>query len=365
MSDHLSQLQTLGVSVWLDDLSRQRITSGSLQELIANGDIAGVTTNPSIFQAAIAQRDPYDEAIADARSRGLSAAETISELTESDVRDACDLFTAVYEQSAGVDGRVSIEVEPKLARDTAATIEQAVAIWERVNRPNLMIKVPATTEGLPAIAELLSRGISVNVTLIFSLKRYREVINAYLTGIERARLNGHDLSQIHSVASFFVSRLDTAVDAALRASTDPATQDLTGTAGVANAQMAYEVFQQCFSSERWSMLRDSGANLQRPLWASTGVKDPALPDTLYVTQLAGPNVVNTMPEATLDAVRDHGTPQGDTLTGVAREAGRKLDAVQRAGIDYAAVTAQLEEEGLQKFVDAWDALTAEVTERLT
>lgn len=354
-------LSEAGVSIWLDDLSRTRIESGNLAELIAEKNVVGVTTNPTIFAGAIGSGIGYGDRIADAARRGLDAAETIIELTTSDVADACDIFSDVYAASAGRDGRVSIEVEPGLARDAAGTVEQAKQLWARVAKPNAMIKIPATKEGLVAIADTIAEGISVNVTLIFSLPRYREVINAYLTGLERARAAGHDLSQIHSVASFFVSRVDTEIDKRLEAIGTDEALALKSKAGVANARLAYEVFEQAFSSERAQLLLSVGANAQRPLWASTGVKDPSLPDTLYVTGLVAQGVVNTMPEATLNGLADHGVVTGDTVTAGYREADALLNELDGQGIDYTEVTDLLETEGLAKFDVSWAELVETVS----
>ncbi|UOQ60956.1 transaldolase [Leucobacter rhizosphaerae] len=357
-------LSRAGVSIWLDDLSRHRIDSGELRDLVAQLDVVGVTTNPTIFAAAIGGGIGYGDRIAACAERGLGVSETIVELTTSDVADACDLLAETYAATAGFDGRVSIEVEPRLARDTAGTVAQARELWDRVDRPNAMIKIPATVEGLEAITETIAAGISVNVTLIFSLERYRQVINAYLTGLERARAAGIDLASIHSVASFFVSRLDTEVDARLRSLGTDEARALTGQAGVANARLAYEVFDQAFSSERAVFLRGLGANAQRPLWASTGVKDPALPDTLYVSELVAPGVVNTMPEATLRAWADHGISRGDSVTSEYLESNQLLNHLDAQGIDYLEITETLEREGLGKFDASWDELCATVDRAL-
>ena len=360
-NERTAALSATGVSIWLDDLSRTRIESGQLAELINTVDVVGVTTNPTIFQNAIGSGAGYGERIADCARRGLNAAETITELTTADVADACDIFADVFATSGGRDGRVSIEVEPGLARDTAGTIAQAVELWAKVDRPNAMIKIPATVEGLEAITATIASGISVNVTLIFSLERYRQVINAYLTGLEQARANGHDLSKIHSVASFFVSRVDTEIDARLSALGTPEALELKSKAGIANARLAYEVYEQSFASDRARLLQSLGGNAQRALWASTGVKDPALPDTLYVTELAAPGTVNTMPEATLNALADHGEVHGDAIAGSYSEANQVLNAIDAHGIDYVEVTEKLEIEGLAKFDASWDDLLATVT----
>lgn len=364
MSESTRDLSRAGVSIWLDDLSRKRIESGELRELIDTLDVVGVTTNPTIFASALAGGIGYGERIAACAARGADVTETIFALTTADVADACDVFAEVYAASEGRDGRVSIEVEPGLARDTAGTVAQASELWARVDRPNAMIKIPATVEGLEAITETIGAGISVNVTLIFSLERYRQVINAYLTGLERARAAGRDLSLIHSVASFFVSRVDTEIDARLDRVGTAEAAALKGQAGLANARLAYEVFEQSFATERARFLLEQGANVQRPLWASTGVKDPALPDTLYVSELAAPGVVNTMPEATLRAFADHGEVRGDTVTSEYLEANQLLNAIDAQGIDYGEVTEQLEAEGLRKFEVSWAELCETVAEAL-
>ncbi|GAA1612541.1 transaldolase [Leucobacter chromiireducens] len=359
-----ADLSEAGVSIWLDDLSRSRIESGELSALRASHNVVGVTTNPTIFASALAGGVGYGERIASCAARGLGVAETIIELTTSDVADACDLFAETYTGSGGADGRVSIEVEPRLARDTEGTIQQGRELWARVNRPNAMIKVPATTEGLPAITALIAEGISVNVTLIFSIQRYRQVINAYLTGLELARAAGKNLNEIHSVASFFVSRLDTEVDARLAALGTPEALALESQAGIANARLAYEVYAETFNSERAQMLLSLGAQAQRPLWASTGVKNPKLPDTLYVTELVASGTVNTMPAATLEALADHGEIRGDTVTTQYLESNQVLNTLDGLGIDYVAVTEVLESEGLAKFDASWDELCATVASAL-
>ncbi|MFT4230707.1 MAG: transaldolase [Microbacterium sp.] len=366
MSTPTEQLSAAGVSIWLDDLSRKRIASGNLADLIATRDVVGVTTNPTIFQGAIGNPDDdsYDGRIAELARRGATADEAIFEITTEDVRDAADVFRPVFDATDGLDGRVSIEVSPDLAHDTAATVAQAKQLWEKVDRPNALIKIPATKAGLPAIAETLAAGISVNVTLIFSLERYAEVIDAYLSGVEQAQANGHDVSTLHSVASFFVSRVDTEVDKRLAALDDPSAADLKSTAGVANARLAYELFEREFASDRARALTDAGANVQRPLWASTGVKDPALPDTLYVTELVAPGTVNTMPEKTLEATFDHGVVTGDTVTGGYADAHGVFDRLAALGIDFADVTQVLEDEGVDKFIASWHDLQHTVADAL-
>jgi transaldolase len=356
MSTPTQALSDLGVSIWLDDLSRERINSGSLQKLIDDRNVVGVTTNPTIFATALAKGEAYDSQVAELAAAGKSVTEAVFEITTDDVAAASDIFRPVYNATDGRDGRVSIEVEPGFAHDAAATIRQAQELWSKVDRPNAMIKIPATVEGLEAITETIGAGISVNVTLIFSLERHRAVINAYLSGLEKAKAAGHDLSGIHSVASFFVSRVDTEIDKRLEAIGSPEALALKSKAGVANARLAYEVYEQEFSSERAAVLLAAGANKQRPLWASTGVKDPNLPDTLYVTQLAVGETVNTMPEKTLEGTFDHGDIEGDQVTGNYAAANATLDALDGLGISYDDVTALLEKEGVEKFIVSWNEL---------
>ncbi|MEU1574889.1 transaldolase [Streptomyces collinus] len=360
----LKRLSDEGVSIWLDDLSRRRIESGSLAGLVATRNVVGVTTNPSIFQAAIGSGVGYEEQLADLAVRGVTVDEAVRMMTTSDVRSAADVLRPVYEASGGRDGRVSIEVDPRLAHDTAATVAEARQLAWLVDRPNVMIKIPATRAGLPAITEVTGAGISVNVTLIFSLERYREVMDAYLAGLEKARAAGLGLSAIHSVASFFVSRVDSEIDKRLTLLGTDEALALKGRAALANARLAYEAYEQVFEGERWQTLEGAGANRQRPLWASTGVKDPAYKDTLYVDELVAPGTVNTMPEATLDAVADHGDVRGDTVTGGYDRARADLAAVERLGIAYDEVVRQLEDEGVAKFEAAWQDLLDAVTKSL-
>ncbi|MFT4135250.1 transaldolase [Microbacterium sp.] len=364
MSTPTQNLSDAGVSIWLDDLSRARISTGNLAELIRTRNVTGVTTNPTIFAGAIGNPDDdsYDARIAELAAAGADADRAIFEITTGDVRDACDIFRPVFDATGGVDGRVSIEVSPDLAHDTAATIAEAKRLWAKVDRPNTLIKIPATKAGLPAITEVIATGISVNVTLIFSLERYAEVIDAYLTGLERAHAGDFDLGSIHSVASFFVSRVDTEVDKRLTAIGGH--DALKSKAGVANARLAYELFEQTFAQKRAKDLVALGANVQRPLWASTGVKDPALPDTLYVTELVAPGTVNTMPEKTLEATFDHGVVTGDTVTGAYADAHGVFDALAAAGIDFADVTQLLEDEGVEKFIVSWHELQGIVADAL-
>jgi transaldolase len=357
----LTHLSQAGVSIWLDDLSRERLRTGNLQQLIDEKSVVGVTTNPSIFQKALSDGAAYDEQVRDLALRGCDVGEAVRALTTYDVRWACDVLKPVYDSTDGVDGRVSIEVDPRIAHDSDRTVAEAKALWWLVDRPNLYIKIPATLAGLPAITKTLAEGISVNVTLIFSLERYDAVMDAFLAGMEAARDNGHDLSTMGSVASFFVSRVDTEIDKRLDKS---GKTDLRGKAAIANARLAYQHYEQVFASDRWKALEQAGAKPQRPLWASTGVKDPAYDDTQYVVELVARGTVNTMPEATLDAVADHGVSRGDTVTGSYAEAQQALDDLKAAGIDYDDVVDQLEVEAVQKFEDAWNELIESVTANL-
>jgi transaldolase len=356
MADPLSDLANRGVSIWLDDLSRQRLTTGSLAGLVARDHVVGVTTNPTIFAKAIADREAYAQQIRDMRARGAAVGEALRGMTAFDVRWACDVLRPAYEASGGVDGRVSIEVDPRLAYDTEATIAEARFLWWLVDRPNLFIKVPAARQGLPAITACLAEGISINVTLIFSLVRYDEVLDAFLDGLERARQAGRDLSSIASVASLFVSRLDTEVDARLDKIGTAAAAALRGQAAIANARLAYHHYERMLASPRWAALAAAGARPQRPLWASTSVKDPAYPDTRYVTDLVAPGVVNTMPEATLRAVADHGRIPEDSVRGYYAEARQVLSALEALGVDYGEVTEKLENNGLAAFDASWREL---------
>jgi transaldolase len=356
MTDALKRLSDEGVAIWLDDMSRRRITTGNLAELIDQQHVVGATTNPAIFQKAIVGDALYDPQVADLAARGLSPDEAVRMITTADVRDAADIFRPVFDATDGRDGRVSIEVDPRLAHNTRATIAEAKQLAWLVDRPNTLIKIPATKAGLPAIADVTARGISVNITLIFSLDRYREVMDAYLTGLEKAKASGLDLSKIHSVASFFVSRVDTEVDKRLDALGTDEAKALRGKAAVANARLAYQAYEEVFASDRWTALEKAGANKQRPLWASTGVKDKAYSDTMYVTDLVAPNTVNTMPEATLEATEDHGEITGDTVTGTYEQARADLDAVEKLGIAYDDVVKVLEDEGVEKFEASWEDL---------
>ncbi|MGI5337275.1 transaldolase [Streptomyces sp. CA-181903] len=356
MTDALKRLSEEGVAIWLDDLSRKRITSGNLRELIDDSHVVGVTTNPSIFQKAISSGDGYEQQLSDLAVRKVTVEEAIRMITTADVRDAADILRPVFDATDGQDGRVSIEVDPRLAHDTHATVAEAKQLAWLVDRPNTLIKIPATMAGLPAISETLGLGISVNVTLIFSLERYRAVMDAYLTGLEKAKAAGLDLSLIHSVASFFVSRVDTEIDKRLDALGTEEAKALRGKAALANARLAYQAYEEVFSSDRWLALEKAGANKQRPLWASTGVKDPAYKDTLYVDDLVAPNTVNTMPEGTLEAAADHGDVKGDTVRGTYEQAKAELDALAKLGISYDEVVQLLEEEGVEKFEASWNDL---------
>jgi transaldolase len=356
----LAELDSAGVAVWLDDLSRDRLRSGNLQQLVDEYCVVGVTSNPTIFAAAISGSDAYDEQLHALAIQDFSVEEALRTLTATDVRDACDLFKSCCERT-GIDGRVSLEVAPGLAHDTEATAAEAAHLWWLVDRPNLFIKIPATEAGLPAITTSIARGISVNVTLIFSIERYRAVMDAYLTGLEQRLRAGGGVAGIESVASFFVSRVDTEIDKRLdKLGADPS---LKGKAAVANAQLAYQAYEEVFSSERWRTLEAHGARPQRPLWASTGVKNPEYSDTLYVTELVAPGTVNTMPEKTLKAFADHGTI-GTPVQKTYDDAAAVMKAVADAGVDLDDVFKVLEDEGVQKFVDSWDELTESVRTQL-
>ena len=359
LSRPTSRLSEAGVSIWLDDLSRERLATGNLAQLVKDRDVVGVTTNPTIFAAALSKGDAYDAALHELAGTDVEAA--VERITTDDVREAADVLRPTYDATNAVDGRVSIEVDPRLARDTEKTVTTAERLWSTVDRPNVMIKIPATVEGLPAITRTLAQGISVNVTLIFSIERYRAVMDAWLAGLEQAKANGHDLAVIGSVASFFVSRVDTAVDAALdKVGTDDAAA-LKGKAAIANARLAFAAYQEVVGSPRWAALAEAGAQPQRPLWASTGVKNPEYRDTMYVDELVVAGVVNTMPQATLDAFADHGIVLGDTVTGTGDDAAATIAAVEAQGIAMSDVTKQLEEEGVEKFEVSWSQLLETTT----
>jgi transaldolase len=364
MTDRLAQLQAAGVAIWLDDLSRERLVTGGLDKLRRECHVSGVTTNPTIFAKALSDADVYADQIKELATRGVDVEEATRMLTTYDVRWACDVMHPSYEVSRGIDGRVSIEVDPRLAKDTERTKAEAKALWWLVDRPNLFIKIPATLEGLPAITATLGEGISVNVTLIFSLERYQQVMDAFLTGMEQAKANGHDLSKIGSVASFFVSRVDSEVDKRLDKIGTPEARALKGKAAIANARLAYQRYEKVFGSDRWQALADAGAHPQRPLWASTSTKNPEYRDVMYVEELIAPGVVNTMPEATIHAFADHGEVRGDTITPYYAEAQKVLDDLDRLGVGYDDVVAVLEREGVEKFAASWNELLEGVTKSL-
>jgi transaldolase len=355
MSDVLGELTEAGVSVWLDDISRERLRTGNLKDLIDNFHVHGVTSNPTIFAGALSKGNAYDEQIADLKLRGVTVEEA-SRITTYDIRWAANVLRPVYDATGGVDGRVSLEVDPRLARETAKTIAEAKQLWWLVDRPNMFIKIPATAEGVPAITAVLAEGISVNVTLIFSLERYSEVIDAYYAGLEQAAENGHDIATIASVASFFVSRVDTEVDKRLEKLSTPEALALKSKAAIANARLAYELYEQKLDTDRWRALAARGAKVQRPLWASTSTKDPSLPDTLYVVDLVARDTVNTMPEATLKATADHGVLQGDTIHGTYADAKKLFASLEALGVSYDDVVKVLEDEGVAKFEASWNEL---------
>jgi transaldolase len=372
MAQALQELAAAGVAVWLDDLSRPRIQSGSLERLVEQGDIVGITTNPTIFAKAIGDGSGYEEQLRDLALRGTAIGETLRLLTAWDVRAACDILRPVFDGTDARDGRVSIEVDPRIAQDAKRTTAEARGLWWLVDRPNLFIKIPATLAGLPAISACLAEGISVNVTLIFSVERYRAVLDAYMTGLEQRAAAGESLKGVESVASFFVSRVDTEVDRRLgEAATHDYDKDasaevarLRGQAAIANTHLAYELYTETLRSRRWKALAAGGARPQRLLWASTGVKDKAFEDTRYVVELVAPDTVNTMPEATLQAVADHGKVRGDTIQGGYAAARSVLNGLHRIGVDMADVASTLEAQGIASFAKSWDELIASVTAQL-
>ncbi|MCC5576015.1 transaldolase [Microtetraspora sp. AC03309] len=364
MSENLKRLTAAGVSIWLDDISRDRLRTGNLAALIRDKQVVGVTSNPTIFAGALSKGDAYAAQLHDLKVRGVTVEEAVRAITTFDIRWAADVLRPVFNATNGVDGRVSIEVDPRLARETEKTIAEARALWWLVDRPNLFIKIPATVEGLPAITQCVAEGISVNVTLIFSLERYRAVMDAWLEGLEKARANGVNLATIESVASFFVSRVDTEIDARLDGIGTPEAIALKGRAAVANARLAFAAFEEVMASPRWQALRAAGARPQRPLWASTGVKNPDYPDTLYVDQLVTAGTVNTMPEKTLDAVADHGKISGDTVRPFYEQAWNTMAALKEVGVDYDDVVRALEDEGVEKFEVSWKELLETVAAEL-
>jgi transaldolase len=355
-TDPLRRLTEEGVAIWLDDMSRGRLATDNLADLIRDKHVVGVTTNPTIFQKAISESELYDRQLRDLAVRGVTVEEALRMVTTYDVRWACDVLRPVYEATDGVDGRVSIEVDPRLAHETEPTIAEARQLWWLVDRPNLFIKIPATKAGLPAISQCLAEGISVNVTLIFSLERYAEVMEAFLEGIERARAAGRDLSRLESVASFFVSRVDTEVDKRLDKLGSPEAKALRGKAAIANARLAFQRYEKVIGTDRWAALAETGARPQRPLWASTGVKDPSYDDTRYVVELVTRGVVNTMPEPTLNAVADHGVIRGDTIRPYYADAAAVMSSLAEVGIDMDDVVQVLEDEGVEKFEASWNEL---------
>jgi transaldolase len=355
-TETLKQLSDAGVAIWLDDLSRERLVTGGLAELVRDKHVVGVTTNPTIFQKAISGSSLYDDQMRDLTRRGVDVGEALRAVTTYDVRWGCDVLRPCYDASDAVDGRVSIEVDPRISDDTEKTVAEARALWWLVDRPNLFIKIPATKESLPAISQCLAEGISINVTLIFSLERYGEVMDEFLDGLERARAAGHDLSRIGSVASFFVSRVDTEIDQRLDKIGDKEAKALRGKAAIANTRLAYELFENKFNTDRWRALEAAGAKPQRPLWASTSTKDPAYDDTMYVIDLVAPGIVNTMPEATLGALLDHGEFRGESVRSMYADAHKVLDDLAAVGVDYDDVVRVLEEEAIEKFATSWNEL---------
>jgi transaldolase len=364
MTDVLGELTQAGVSVWLDDISRERLRTGNLGSLVRDFHVQGVTSNPTIFANALAKGNAYDDQIKDLAIRGVSVEEAARMITTYDIRWAADVLRPVYDSSGGVDGRVSIEVAPGFARDTDKTNAEAKQLWWLVDRPNMFIKIPATAEGIPAITATLAEGISVNVTLIFSLERYSEVIDAYMAGLEQAAANGHDISAIASVASFFVSRVDTEVDKRLTKIGTPEALALKGKAAIANARLAYKLYEEKLATDRWKALAAKGAKVQRPLWASTSTKDPAYPDTMYVVELVAADTVNTMPEATLHATADHGVLRGDTIHGTYEESQALFDSLEALGISYDDVVKVLEDEGVSKFEVSWTEMLQQIKNEL-
>ena len=364
LRDPLADLSAQGVAVWLDDLSRELLAGGRLRSLIADRHVVGITTNPTIFATALSNGDRYNEQLHDLASQGADTETAVFAVTTEDVRSACDVLAPVYEQTAGLDGCVSIEVDPRLSRDAVATLDMAGRLRKAVDRDNLYIKIPATAEALTAITQAISEGISVNVTLIFALARYRAVMDAYLSGLEQAAAAGRDLAAIRSVASFFISRVDSEVDTRLDQIATSQAGQLKGRAAIANARLAYQAYEEVIASRRWQQLAGLGAAPQRPLWASTGVKNHAYPDTMYVTELVAAGTVNTMPGTTLAAFADHGEVTGNTITARYHDARRVLDQLAAVGVDFDDVTGQLEREGLAKFEKSWHELSHTIAAEL-
>ncbi len=373
MSDPLAELSAAGVAIWLDDMSRNRLVSGNFAELIRDKHIVGATTNPSIFQKALSQGAAYDAQLGELAAQGVDPDQAVRAITTADVRSACDVIKPVFESTSGIDGRISIEVDPRLAHDEEGTVAEARELWQQVDRPNMFVKIPALDEGIPAIRRCLREGISINVTLIFGLDRYRHVMEAFLSGLEERLSDGKPLTGVESVASFFVSRVDTEYDHRLDLLAKESGDEsrvatagrLRGQAAIANARLAFQAYQEVFASERWLALAAHGARPQRPLWASTGVKDPAYDDTRYVVELVAPGTVNTVPEPTLDAVADHGVIRGATAAQGYGEARAVLDELSALGIDYDDVITKLEDEGVEKFEEAWESLLEQVGAELS
>ena len=363
-NDRLAALSAAGVSIWLDDLSRERLTSGNLQDLITGYSVVGVTTNPTIFAGALSDGQSYDEQVRELAARGADVDSAIREITVADVQHACDVFSGTWERTGGVDGRVSLEVDPRRAHDTEKTAAQALDLWKAVDRPNLLVKIPATEAGLPAITRAIAEGVSVNVTLIFSVERYELVMEAYIAGLEQAQGNGQDIARIHSVGSFFVSRVDSEIDKRLEKIGTEAALALRGKAGIANSRLAFAAYEQAFTGSRWDNLARQDAHAQRPLWASTGVKNPDYPDTMYVSELTVADTVNTMPAKTLEAFADHGEVDGDRVTGTADAAQKVFDDLAAVGVDLTDVFLVLENEGVEKFEKSWTELQETVRGQL-
>ncbi len=361
----LFELQSRGQSIWYDNISRNLITSGGLKDLIDDYAVVGVTSNPTIFEKAIGGSNDYDEDIRALAESDHDVAQIFRRLSTDDIRQACEVFKPIYEQTNHVDGRVSIEVGPALANNTEETKDEARTLWSIVNRRNLMVKIPGTNAGIPAIEQMIYEGLSINITLLFAVSMYEKVMEAYLKGLERRAAENKPIDQIHSVASFFVSRVDSMVDkeleAKIKASNDAAEKQklkgLMGKAAIANAKIAYQAFNRVFNGPRWEALAAKGANLQRPLWASTSTKNPEYPDTMYVTELVGPHTVNTVPENTLKAFADHGTVRGNTIEANVDEARRVLQQLAEVGVDLDDITEnRLVEQGVKSFSDSFDTL---------
>ena len=368
MKNPIEELTSLGQSLWYDNMQRRLLENGELAGLISRGDIRGITSNPTLFNNAISKSQDYDSALTPLAISGWSAEQIFWQLAADDIRAACDLFMPLYNETHGGDGFVSIEVDPRLAHDTEDTVAQAKYLWKTLNRPNLMVKIPATKEGIPAIRQSIAAGVNINITLIFSLQRYQEVMDAYLSGLEDRLKAGGKIDTMASVASFFVSRVDTKVDERLQeiirqgGEQTAAAQSLLGKAAIANAKLAYEMFRQVFGSERFTKLQAAKAKTQRPLWASTGTKNPAYPDTLYVDNLIGPDTVNTVPPKTLDAFRDHGKAIVTIMDDI-DECRRQIAGLEKLGISLEVVSAELEAEGVKSFANSFTELFQTIEQR--